>query len=262
MDGIAHFSRPGFDIWCLSDGAYVFDTDVFPSVEEGVRKARLMAADQVQIDTVFHAYLIKPDTSGYVLFDTGCGTAFGDIAGFLPQRLAALGVAPDQIETLVFSHLHSDHCGGAVADGTPVFTDADVALHADEPMVWDGGDYVANKFLTAYASRISTVEDGQEIVPGIAAWALPGHTSGHMGLRVGEQVVLCADILHSDALQLPDPHVASIYDDDPERARETRLQALAEIADRGLIFSGSHGSHMNKFRKLQRLGAGYEAIEL
>ena len=109
---------------------------------------------------------------------------------------------------------------------------------------------------------MSTVADGQDIAPGITAWALPGHTAGHMGLRIGEDVVLCADILHSDALQLPDPSVASIYDDDPDQARVTRQHALAEIADRGLTFSGSHGSHMDKFRKLRRLGTGYEAIPL
>lgn len=222
----------------------------------------LAAAAQSQIDTVFHAYLIKPASSRYVLFDTGCGTGFGDIAGFLPKRLAALGVGVDQIETLVFSHLHSDHCGGAIADDAPVFATADVILHADEPAVWDGGDFAANTVLAAYASRLSTVVNGQGVAPGITAWALPGHTAGHMGLRIGEGLVLCADILHSDALQLADPTVASIYDDDPERARVTRRQALDEIAERDLVFSGSHGSHMDKFRKLRRVGTGYEAIAL
>jgi glyoxylase-like metal-dependent hydrolase (beta-lactamase superfamily II) len=137
-----------------------------------------------------------------------------------------------------------------------------VFLHADEPAIWDGKDHAANKTLAAYADRITTVREGNVIAPGLVAWALPGHTAGHMGLRLGDQVVLCADILHSDALQLPDPTAASVYDDDPVQAQHTRRQALDEIADRGLTFSGSHGSHMDKFRKLRRNGAGYEAISL
>lgn len=262
MEGIAHLSVPGFDIWCLSDGDYVFDADVFPSVADHVKADRLCAFGQTEIDTVFHAYLIKPAAGGYILFDTGCGPGFGGTAGQLMARLGALGVSADQIETLIFSHLHSDHCGGAVIDGTSVFPSAQVYLHVDEPAVWTGGDYAANKVLRAYADRINLVQDSDVICAGIKAWLLPGHTAGHMGIRVSDQVVLCADILHSDALQLPDPTVACTYDDDQDQARQTRLKALSEIAENNLIFSGSHGCQKDKFRRLRRLGDGYEAIDL
>ena len=262
MDGVTHLAVPGFDIWCLSDGSHVFDADVFPSVDDETRVQRLKAAGQTVIDTVFHAYLIKPEAGGYLLLDTGCGTAFGDTAGDLQHRLVALGVEPGDIETLIFTHLHSDHCGGALDDDTPVFAKAQVIMHEREPAVWESGQYAANAVLAGYADRISLMRDGQNIAPGISAWALPGHTAGHMGLRIGDQVVLCGDILHSDALQLPDPAVCSVYDDAADQARQTRIAALDDIASRGLIFSGSHGCHMDKFRKLRRTGAGYEAVSL
>jgi glyoxylase-like metal-dependent hydrolase (beta-lactamase superfamily II) len=116
--------------------------------------------------------------------------------------------------------------------------------------------------LDIYAKNLDLVSDGDQIVSGITVWALPGHTAGHMGLRVGETLVLCADILHSDALQLPDPTVSSIYDDDPVQATQSRQAALKEIANRDLIFSGSHGSHFEKFRRLRADGDNYRTVPL
>jgi glyoxylase-like metal-dependent hydrolase (beta-lactamase superfamily II) len=257
MDGITHISVPGFDVWCMNDGAYVFDDKVFPSVDAPARDARLADAGQSQIDTVFHAYLIRPNGGEYLLFDTGCGTGFGDIAGHLVTRLAALNIQADDIKQLVFSHLHSDHCGGAVVDGQAVFAAASVTMHDNEPGVWDGETAAANQVLDLYQGQMRTIADGGLIAPGIRAWFLPGHTAGHMGLRIGSHLVLCGDIMHSDALQFPDPDVASIYDDDPDLARVTRKAALNEIAQNDLIFSGSHGCHMDKFRRLRVDGAGF-----
>ena len=262
MDGIAHLSVPGFDIWCLNDGDYVFDPEDFSSVRTDVLDRRLTAAHQNQIDTVFHAFLIKPTGGDYALFDTGCGTAFGDIAGQLMRRFSVLDVKPSDIKTLIFSHLHSDHAGGAVVKDQPAFPNAEVFMHDDEPSVWAGGDFAGNAVLDCYQNSIQTVGDAAEILPGVKTWALPGHTAGHMGLRIGLDVVLCADILHSDALQLPDPTVASVHDEDPERARTTRLAALREIADSGVIFAGSHGCRSAKFRRLTSSGSGYVGVPL
>lgn len=262
MEGITHLACAEHDIWCLSDGDYVFDHTDFPSVDADLRTQRLTTAGLTQIETIFHAYLIRPKGGSLTLMDTGCGTGFGPKAGHLLERLEQLDVTPTDIETLVFSHLHSDHCGGAMSDEKPVFPNAQVVLHKDEPAAWMDAGTLANAVLKGYADAVTLVNDDVDLGGGIRTWALPGHTAGHMGLRIGDDVVLCADILHSDALQLPDPNVCSVHDDDPDRARTTRLAALQDITTRNLIFSGSHGANVPKFRKLRANGVGFDWIPL
>lgn len=262
MDGIASYRVAGYVIHCLKDGGQTFEKKVFPEVSDDLRAARLSAAGLTAIDTEFNVYLLHHDSGQIDLIDTGCGALFGANGGALPTRMAALGITPGDVDRVIFTHLHGDHCGGALHDGAVVFGAAEVILHRDEAAYWAGRDGTAAQVLQAYAGRIQTVTDGVPLGAGMTAWGLPGHTPGHMGLRLAGGVVLVGDILHSAALQLPDPAVSSIYDVDPQTALESRQTALAEIAEAGLIWSGSHLVGVDKFLKLQKDGAGYRAMPL
>lgn len=261
-DGVCHVTVPGFEVWCIEDGTYVFDAADFPGLAYDEQQTRLEAAGETEIRTVFNAFLIRDDVGTYTLVDTGCGTAFGAQAGLFAQRLAALGVRPDDISRLVFTHLHTDHCGGALLDGAAVFANAKVFLHADEQAYWMGRDHLAHDVLAAYADRIRTVADGDEIAPGLTVWALFGHTPGHIGLRVGGRLALLGDILHSEALQMGEPRLSSENDVDAWQAAECRLDALREVAQDGLIFSGGHILGPQKFMQLVEVGDGFAAVHL
>lgn len=262
VEGVVSYRGEGYVIHCLNDGGQASENKVFPNVPDTLRARRLTAAGLSAIETEFSVYLLQHDSGQIDLIDTGCGALFGDKGGALPSRLAALNVAPSDVDRLIFTHLHSDHCGGALNDGAVVFGGAEVILHQDEASHWAGSDATAAKVLNAYAGRIRTVSDGESLGSGMTAWPLPGHTPGHMGGRLAGGVVLVGDILHSAELQLPDPTVSSIYDVDPQAALASRQSALAEIADAGLIWSGSHLVGEHKFLKLQKDGAGYRAIPL
>jgi glyoxylase-like metal-dependent hydrolase (beta-lactamase superfamily II) len=260
MDGIVLFRTPEAEVFCLTDGGTDFGAEVFPSVDAPTLAARLAAVGDRTIRTQFNAFLIRQGAA-LTLVDTGCGILFGDKGGQLPARLSALGIAPTDIGTLVFTHLHGDHCGGALLDGAPVFPKARVMLHPAEHAYLQERDAPAARVIAAYADRIQMVSDGQGVAPSVTAWALPGHTPGHIGLRIGAGLVIVGDIFHSAALQLPDPEVATIYDVDADLARQTRLRALSEIAAQELVFSGGHSVAPQSFARLLADGTGYRAVQ-
>lgn len=245
------------EITCLVDGGGVFGPEVFPQADADTRAARLAAAGLDTLDTDYNAYLLRHDDGGIDLVDTGCGTVFGENGGAFAGRLAALGVAPGQVDRLLMTHLHGDHAGGGTHEGAAVFANAELVLHEAELPRWQGRDAPGGRLLSTMAGRIRTVSDGDDLGRGLRAWHLPGHTPGHMGLRFGEDLVLVADILHSEAMQLPDPACASRYDDDAATATRSRVAALDEVASCGLIWSGSHMLRPGKFARLVREAGGY-----
>lgn len=246
---VERYQDSEFTMFSLSDGGSTFDLSVFPDLTAARRDALLARADETEIRTEFNAYLIQHGDH-YTLVDTGCGALFGPKCGKLPALLAELGVTPDAISTLFMTHLHGDHCGGALDQGRVVYPNARVILHADEITFWQGKDAPAGRFLIAYADQIASIADETPIAKGLTPWFLLGHTPGHMGLRVGSAIALVGDIFHSAPLQLADPDIWTSYDVDPILARVSRKSALAEIAAKGLVFAGGHSIGPHKFARL------------
>lgn len=261
-EGVCHIAVPGFDVWCIEDGTYTFDAADFPGLAYDEQQTRLEAAGETEIRTVFNTFLIRDAGKSYTLVDTGCGTVFGAQAGRFATRLTALGVKPDDIARVFFTHLHTDHCGGALREGVPVFPNAEVFLHAAELAHWKDQNHFARDVLAAYTPRIQTVAEGEAIAPGLEVWELAGHTPGHCGLCVGPRLVLLGDILHSEALQLGEPRLSSENDVDAWQAAECRLDTLREVAESGLIFSGGHVLGPQKFVQLVEVGDGFAAVPL
>lgn len=245
----------GVEVWCLQDGAKAFDAEVFPGIDAATRTARLGAAGLDAIDTAFNAYMLRHPDGAVDLVDAGCGTRFGPIAGLLPSRLRALGVTPGDVRNLIFTHLHGDHCGGAVLDGQVAYPNAQIFVHTAEIGHY-AEDEAAGTMLRAYAGRITELHDDSVLPGGLRVWALPGHAPGHVGFWIGEDFALVGDILHSFALQLPDPALCPVYDDDPDLATRTRQSALAQLADSGAIWSGSHGIGP-RFVRVERAEQGF-----
>lgn len=243
------YQDPDFTVFSLSDGASTFDLSVFPDLTQARCDQLLAQAGESDIRTEFNAYLIAYGDQ-YTLVDTGCGALFGPKCGKLPVLLAELGIAPEAITTLFMTHLHGDHCGGALDQGRIVFPRARVLVHGDEIDFWQGKDAPAGRFLIAYADQITAITDQTPIAHNLTPWFLPGHTPGHMGLRIGSRMALVGDIFHSAPLQLADPEIYTSYDVDPILARSSRKSALAEIAAKCLIFAGGHSIGPHKFARL------------
>jgi len=150
--------------------------------------------------------------------------------------LAAAGIDPAGIDTVVLTHAHWDH-----SQNVDVFPAAEIVLSAAElayiqrPHARDFATPSWTKYLFT-DRRVRPVRDGDELLPGVTVVAAPGHSAGSIAVAVqqpGQVAVITGDAL-------PDAEVA--------RARQTRLvfwdlaQAsasaarLADLAD--LVYPG------------------------
>ena len=138
------------------------------------------------------------------------------------MALAAAGVEPDDVDTILLTHAHVDHVGGLTLHGKPIFTKAEVMVSETEAKFWRddaimasaGKDaepffLAARTALDAYAPSLKLIAAG-EVLPGITLVPLPGHTPGHSGYHVvsgGEQLLIWADITHLADVQIRKPEV-------------------------------------------------------
>jgi glyoxylase-like metal-dependent hydrolase (beta-lactamase superfamily II) len=174
-----------------------------------------------------------------VLLDAGVGDIHDEMfdGGALLDSLRELDVAPDDIDTVVVSHLHGDHMGWLERDGAPVFANATVHIGAA-----DWGHFVERaKGGRRRATRLRAIEDHVELVdrdgvtiaPGITTRLTPGHTPGHLSTVIAsrdERMIVLGDALHCPA-QLTNTEWEFISDVDPALARATRA-ALVQEAER------------------------------
>lgn len=261
MAQVDSFQSGPWRVDCLVDGGMTFGTDVFANVAPARQAELLGAAGLSAAVTEFNAYLMRHDDGRIWLVDTGCGSICGPEGGQLPARLAQVGLAPGDISRVILTHLHADHCGGLLGQAAALFDDAEILLHPDEVAHWRGTEAPGAQVLNTCADRLSLVRGDDDLGADVRVWALPGHTPGHFGLRIGQDLVLAGDILHSEVLQLPDPRHATQFDVDPALALASRRAALDEIAGRNLVWSGSHliGA---KFARLRRAGDGFAKLDI
>ena len=191
-----------------------------------------------------------------VLFDTGLGTLdlFGPTTGKLMNSLKQAGINPEDIDAVVMSHAHIDHCGGCMADdGSRHFpnaeyyiTEADYKFWTDETKVPEQFKVfldTAQKNLTPNLDRLHFFKDGEEILPGIQAIYTPGHTVGHTVFMIdqgGQQLCFIGDLAHHPVLLLQKPLTEFKYDTDPKQSAQSRVKMLGRLADERVALLAYH----------------------
>ncbi|MEZ5912074.1 MAG: MBL fold metallo-hydrolase [Paracoccaceae bacterium] len=192
-----------------------------------------------------------------VLFDAGAGPDFMPSAGKLSEAFDALDVSVEDVTHVVFTHAHPDHLWGVLDDfDEPVFVNATHMIGGVEHDYWMDpatADTIgeARAAFAAGAKRrlemlediIVTFGDGEEILPGVTAVMTPGHTPGHMALRLGgdtESVMVLGDCIGNAHLAFEAPDVLAGSDQDPGVAAMTRRALLDRLAGENQLFVGFH----------------------
>jgi glyoxylase-like metal-dependent hydrolase (beta-lactamase superfamily II) len=262
------------EITVLTDGASVFGPEMFPDSNAAHTQAVVENAGETAIRTNFNANLIR-NGGRTVLVDSGAGSLMGPKCGHLPEALAEAGASPSDIDIFYATHLHPDHVGGALdAKGKPAFPNARLLVQRAEADFWRGAIPQASEtvlgwqkltqaVLSAYADQLELLDGEAEIAPGMTSLPLPGHTPGHAGYRLSsgnEQLLHVGDIVHAPFVQVSDPEIAIIFDQDRDIARATRKRLLDELATDGLPITGGH-LLAPAFARVERKGSGYRLLQ-
>ncbi len=190
-----------------------------------------------------------------ILIDAGPG---GNVPADcdLVANLAKLGVAPVDVTRVVLTHAHFDHCGGLLdAAGHVVFSRAEHCCLAEEIDFWSAPQpdlaklRLGAKAVLGTAQRVFAkiafrrLQSDVPLAEGITPLLAPGHTPGHMTLRIesqGESLYHIADLTHNAHVMLPHPDWTIASDCDEPLAAATRKRIFAGLAAEGVRVFGSH----------------------
>ena len=191
---------------------------------------------------------------GVLLVDTGVGGARAPAAdwfahtGRLRDTLQEAGSSPDQVDTVVITHVHDDHLGGVVTDtapGTPAFGNARYVIQ-EADLEWlrrletegtDGEDEYARVIRETLvrpledAGALDTAAGHRRLTDAIELRHAPGHTPGHQFVRIssrGRRLLITGDTFNHPA-QVTHPDLPSATDDAPSIAARARRSVLAEV---------------------------------
>jgi glyoxylase-like metal-dependent hydrolase (beta-lactamase superfamily II) len=264
-----HLGR--FELTVCTDGTYRLDGGaMFGVVPKTLWQKRQQADEQNRILLGLNSVVVRTGQHT-VLIETGIGNKqsakMKEILlnqELLPQSLAAAGFRPDEVDIVINSHLHFDHCGWNTtlqADGTvtPTFPNARYFAHFDEvehghrQFERDRVSYLSPNYDPLIESGQMTLLTNQSIqidpmiVPGVSVELFPGHTRQLMGIHIeseGQRACYISDLIPTSAHL--DPTWVMGYDLDPLESIEQKKRFYRRaIPEKWLVlFTHDHQTPM------------------
>ncbi|PNG39035.1 MBL fold metallo-hydrolase [Pseudomonas asplenii] len=239
-----------YEVTALFDGY----NDLSPKLLQGMSQSQiraLLARRSIEtpgVQTAFNAFLVNTGKQ-LILVDSGAGQCIGATAGQLLANMRAAGYQPEQVDTVLLTHLHLDHvCGLVDAQKQALFTNATVYAAKAEADYWldptalakapaGAKEFfkIAQDSTAAYvaAGRFKTFAAGQSPLPGLVEATLEaGHTPGSTTYRFTSQnqsIVFMGDLVHNLAVQFEHPEVSIGFDVNSAQAINAR-QAVFSAA--------------------------------
>jgi len=196
---------------------------------------RYLEPDQNHCVPLFLTCMLIRSRSVTILVDTGLGDKWDEVglarwrldrsAGGLLENLAKLGVRPDQVDIVINTHLHADHCAGNTRwEGTrlsPVFPRAEYWVQrlewadACHPDARTRSTYQSENFTPLFEAGQLRLHHGEVAVTDqVRCVPTPGHTRGHQSvlLEAGDWSGLYVADMATYAIQMARPAWLTAYD--------------------------------------------------
>ena len=207
-----------FELDAVSDGHFWLDGGSMYGVVPKVLWDKLTPADEEnRIRLALNCLLIRTPEK-MVLVDTGLGEKFSkrskeiyrtERSQNLFRSLAALRIEPTDIDFVINTHLHFDHCGGNTikvnGKHVPSFPNAKYIIQKDE---WDNANRPNERTKSSYrtcdflpleeAGQVQLVEGDYDVIPGVKTMVTRGHTQGHQSVFIssrGNKALYLGDII-------------------------------------------------------------------
>jgi glyoxylase-like metal-dependent hydrolase (beta-lactamase superfamily II) len=270
------FQVGDFEVVVLSDGHMLQTTQMFGTEQtEAERLSAFKNAGVVdgRVKASVNVTLVKRGAD-VMLIDVGAGPNFTDSTGKLTESLAAAGIDPKSITTVVLTHGHPDHLWGAVDefDDSARFPNARHVLSEAEWALWMTGDATAKlpadrqnfipgakRNLGQLKDRIATVKPGAALAPGVTIIDTAGHTQGHIsiGLSSGRaSAIILGDALLHPHVSFAFPEWKLAADHEPDKAVAMRRALLDRLAKDQTPIIGYHLPFPG-FGTVERRGPAY-----
>ena len=209
-----------FELIAVSDGVYHLDGGAFFGVVPKVMWERKVPANEKnQVPTGLNSVVVRTGKHT-VLIETGIGNKlpermaknYGQPAKLL-DNLHAAGIAPEDIDIVINSHLHFDHCGwNTVRKVDQVVATFPKAQYYAQEGEWQHGRRQHERDAISYISanydpliqngQMHLLHGDQEIVPGVFVKIFPGHTQNMQAILVksgGQTACYISDLIPTSA---------------------------------------------------------------
>ena len=218
-DGPIRTTLGSFELTALSDGLYRLDGGAFFGViPKALWSRKVTADDQNRVATGLNSILVRTGEKN-ILIETGIGKKlsekmaqiFGQPAKLL-ENLGTAGVSPEQIDIVINTHLHFDHCGwntvrhngkiSATFPNATYYVQEGEWKHAHEGQR-DSVSYLHENYDPLVESgQMKLLHGNQEIVPGISVEVFPGHTRDMQAVLIqsgGKTACYISDLIPTSA---------------------------------------------------------------
>lgn len=263
----------------LNDGTLRLDGGaMFGVIPKPMWEKKSRADERNRVLLAMNCLLIRA-AGKTILVETGAGDKWDakkrDIYALegsprFPEQLAAHGVKPEQVDFVINTHLHFDHCGWntRIVDGKarPTFPNARYVVqkkdfeHARNPTERDRASFLLENYMPVEeAGQWWLLEGDQEIVPGVSVFLVPGHTHAMQCVKLeggGKTAVFLADLVPTTA-HLPLAWIMG-FDLFPLTTLENKKKWLPQIAKNGWLALFAHDPVIRAAYLRERNGS-YEA---
>lgn len=250
-----------FGLHLISDGDYWLDGGaMFGVVPKVLWEKKVRPDEKNRVRLGLNCLLIRTEKNN-VLIDTGCGHKYSqkeiqiyriEHSTDILQELEKLGLSAENIDLVINTHYHFDHCGGNTRsqDGevVPTFPNASYVVRrreyedAVQPNERTSATYLSHNWKPVEEKgRLRLIDDDEEILPGITLIHTPGHTAGHQSVKIdsqGKTLFYLADLCPT-AAHIPLPWIMG-FDVLPLTTMEVRRRIYRQAVEEDWLLFFEH----------------------